>query len=214
MAYDAARGVTVLFSGDNGDWNTTLEDTWEWNGNTWTQRFVSGTWPFARLGHALAYDATRGVTVLFGGRNDNDRNSPYGDTWVLGAGPSITQQPTGQTILSGGTSTLIVAASAPPGGGALTYQWRRNGAPIADGPFGNGSVIHGAGTPSLVITSVALADNTVAFDCIVSNGFGSTTSYPAGLSVTPSCTADFNYDGLVNSNDFFDFLTAFFAGCP
>ncbi len=27
-------------------------------------------------------------------------------------------------------------------------------------------------------------------------------------------TADFNMDGLINSQDFFDYLTAFFAGCP
>src|SRR5262249_53598991 len=27
-------------------------------------------------------------------------------------------------------------------------------------------------------------------------------------------TADFNFDGVHNSQDFFDFLAAFFAGCP
>jgi hypothetical protein len=28
------------------------------------------------------------------------------------------------------------------------------------------------------------------------------------------CLADFNHDGVVNSQDFFDFLAVFFAGCP
>lgn len=30
----------------------------------------------------------------------------------------------------------------------------------------------------------------------------------------PECPADFNNDGVVNSQDFFDYLAAFFAGCP
>jgi hypothetical protein len=34
----------------------------------------------------------------------------------------------------------------------------------------------------------------------------------AFFAVAPA--ADFNADGIVNSQDFFDFTTAFFAGCP
>ncbi len=69
MAYDSARGVTVLFGGYTGTpvdepagWNN---ETWEWDGTTWTQRLVSG--PSPRMWHAMAYDSKRGVVVLFGG---------------------------------------------------------------------------------------------------------------------------------------------------
>jgi len=59
MAYDAARGVTVLFGGST-DFDIGLTDeTWEWNGTAWNQRFVGGPWP--NVYHALAYDAARGV---------------------------------------------------------------------------------------------------------------------------------------------------------
>jgi hypothetical protein len=37
---------------------------------------------------------------------------------------------------------------------------------------------------------------------------------PDGTLGNPACTPDINHDGLLNSQDFFDFLTAFFAGCP
>lgn len=62
MAYDAARGLTVLFGGWTGGTNNA--QTWEWDGTAWTQRVVSG--PSGRVSHAMAYDAARGVTVLFG----------------------------------------------------------------------------------------------------------------------------------------------------
>lgn len=37
---------------------------------------------------------------------------------------------------------------------------------------------------------------------------------PEGVADVPDCIADFNNDGLVNSQDFFDFLTAFFSQDP
>jgi hypothetical protein len=80
MAYDAARGATVLFGGhyrESGDHY--LGDTWEWNGSTWTLRSSSG--PPSRENHALAYDAARGVTVLFGGYYYQNGNNYFGDTW-------------------------------------------------------------------------------------------------------------------------------------
>ena len=77
MAYDAARGVTVLFGGYNGG-ATYNGETWDWNGTTWTQRLVSG--PSPRYGHAMAYDAARGVTILFGGGTSTVTS---GETWLL-----------------------------------------------------------------------------------------------------------------------------------
>jgi len=73
MAYDSARGVTVLFGGLGGSY--LYDDTWEWDGTAWTQ--VAATGPSPRWGHAMAYDSARGVVVLFGGFD----GSEYGDTW-------------------------------------------------------------------------------------------------------------------------------------
>ena len=84
MAYDAARAVTVLFGGyyvEDGGPGDELGDTWGWNGSLWTLR--SSTGPSPRQQHAMAYDAARGVTVLFGGLSWNGYDY-YADTWELG----------------------------------------------------------------------------------------------------------------------------------
>jgi hypothetical protein len=51
-------------------------DTWEWDGEVWTQ--VADTGPSARRGHALAFDSVRARVLLFGGRGA----SALGDTWA------------------------------------------------------------------------------------------------------------------------------------
>ncbi len=62
LAFDSARGKTVLF-GDPGG----MTDTWEYDG-AWQQVASSG--PGSRWDHSMAFDSARGVTVLFGGRNN------------------------------------------------------------------------------------------------------------------------------------------------
>jgi len=83
MAYDAKRGVVVLFGG--ADARSVKGDTWIWDGATWTQASEHG--PTPRTFPALAFDGGRAQVVLFGGRRvlfgtDADRRTVLADTWV------------------------------------------------------------------------------------------------------------------------------------
>ncbi len=93
MAYDSRRGVVVLFGGFTGRDRGALMygDTWEWDGESW--QLVATTGPSPRLGHAMVFDAARGVVVLFGGNDGTFRNETWewdGREWRLVAqtGPS------------------------------------------------------------------------------------------------------------------------------
>jgi cysteine-rich repeat protein len=77
MAFDHARGRTVLFGGNAASLiPVEMADTWEWDGVAWYQIPVEG--PPARTYHALVYDAARKRIVLFGGISLNE---PRNDTW-------------------------------------------------------------------------------------------------------------------------------------
>ncbi|RYX80611.1 tandem-95 repeat protein [bacterium] len=76
MAYDSARGVTVLFGGESSFGN--LSDTWEYNGTNWTPRTLA-TNPPAFYQGTMAYDSVRHVTVLFG---DNQTWEYNGTNWT------------------------------------------------------------------------------------------------------------------------------------
>jgi hypothetical protein len=87
MAYDAAHGQIVLFGGIRnvffGTGGFELNDTWVWDGTNWTQKSPA-TSPSTRSGSAMAYDATHGQIVLFGGfhRTSATVASYLNDTWV------------------------------------------------------------------------------------------------------------------------------------
>jgi hypothetical protein len=64
VAYDPVRQKTVLFGG----WNSSaglFNDTWEWDGTSWTQ--VPATGPQPRDNAALFYDAVRQRVLLYEG---------------------------------------------------------------------------------------------------------------------------------------------------
>jgi len=74
MTFDSKRGRTVLFGGE-GAGGTQLGDTWEWDGSFWTQMDNIG--PPPRHAHAMVYDSTRQVSILFGGFSA----AHLADTW-------------------------------------------------------------------------------------------------------------------------------------
>lgn len=79
MAGDVARGNLLLFGGAvrNGSSVTAFDDTWSWNGSTWTN-LAPAVHPSARCGHALAYHRPSQRVVLFGG---NDGTTQQTGTW-------------------------------------------------------------------------------------------------------------------------------------
>lgn len=68
MVFDSQRGVAVMFGGISNSpfGGASYNDTWEWNGATWTQR-TTATTPTRSGRYAMAYDTIRGRTVVFGG---------------------------------------------------------------------------------------------------------------------------------------------------
>ena len=123
--------------------------------------------------------------------------------------PVIIHQPVGLVVPAGQNAALTVAANGF--GNTLTYQWRKNGAPIA-----NGGAIAGATTPTLTFTP-ALVSDTASYDVLVTSpvscggGLLVTTSAAGFLAVTGTnpCPIDFNGDGFLDQEDLSGFLAAF-----
>ena len=81
--------------------------------------------------------------------------------------PTITAQPANLTVIELQQASFSVAAA---GGGSLTYQWKRNGTPIA-----------GATSSTLTISSTLPADHNAKYSAVVTNSAGSVTSTEAVL---------------------------------
>jgi hypothetical protein len=90
-------------------------------------------------------------------------------------GPSITTQPSNQTVTVGQTATFSVAAA---GTAPLTYQWQKNNLNIP-----------GAMAASYTTPATVSGDNGATFRVIVTNPVTNITSNPATLTVNPVVTS-------------------------
>ena len=81
MVFDEKRGRVVMFGGGTpgspGNPGQQLGDTWEFDGNAWTQRNIAG--PSPRMSPGMTYDSKRGLVILFGGVG---ATGMLGDTWA------------------------------------------------------------------------------------------------------------------------------------
>lgn len=82
MVWDSVRNRIVLFGGQTGaSPNVIYNDTWIWDGNTWTQLWPAGGPPAGRYNFAMAYDPVNQAVVIYGGNRGTP--STANDTWLL-----------------------------------------------------------------------------------------------------------------------------------
>jgi hypothetical protein len=85
MGYDPVRGVAVLFGGRAalGGPQSTVGDTWEWDGSSWQE--VLGEGPSARKEAGMAWDDVNQRMVLVGGHLEDGSFSDETWSYQLGA---------------------------------------------------------------------------------------------------------------------------------
>ena len=69
-------------------------------------------------------------------------------------------------------------------GGALNYQWKKNGIVLANGTNAAGTVVSGATTEVLTLTNIHTSD-AGSYSVVVTNILGTATSKVASLKVVP-----------------------------
>lgn len=124
---------------------------------------------------ALTFSFALACTACGGGGGSSPVSSPGTVTSGGGGGgttiaaPAITAQPASQSVAAGSPATFSIAAS----GSSVTYQWRRDGAPIA-----------GATSPTYTLPAATLEDRGSKWSVQVSNPGGTVTSSEAVLTVS------------------------------
>ncbi|OFV92099.1 MAG: hypothetical protein A3H95_05125 [Acidobacteria bacterium RIFCSPLOWO2_02_FULL_64_15] len=107
-------------------------------------------------------------------------------TLTLTAAPTITTQPTSQTITSGQNTAFTVAASGNPTPG---IQWQQSiDAGVTFNNLANSATYSGVTTATLTLTSVPAALHLTRYRAVATNSAGTATSNAATLTLTGAPT--------------------------
>ena len=141
--------------------------TYQWSQNgTAIAGATSATYSLASVTAANAGNYT--VVVTSGTGTSATTVTSAAATLTVNVLPVITTQPASVTPALGQTATLSVVATGSP---APTYQWFRNGVPLA-----------GATSPTLTLTNIAIA-NAGSYTVAIINDAGAVTSSAAVVAI-------------------------------
>src|SRR5262249_50855331 len=131
MAFDSVRGRVVLFGGQA---SADFGDTWEWDGNAWTQLTPSIA-PQPRIKAAMAFHAATGQMILFGGNSllttpytCNDTWAWNGTTWSALSPATIPHRRYFHVMSANDAAgTVVMYGGVDSGSGSINDTWEWNG---------------------------------------------------------------------------------------
>ena len=118
MAFDPIRGVVVLYGG-TGAGEVTLDDTWTWDGQDWTQ--VVGAGPPPMTQHSMVFDPARGEILVVGESNGVATWRFDGAAWSLAATGGPPSATTATVAYDPATRTVLWMGYAV--GAQVQWQW-------------------------------------------------------------------------------------------
>lgn len=192
----------------------TANNIGRWNGTQWRAMgsglqggFVQDVQQFGDELMAIGAFTTAGGSL-----------SAYFARWTDDPKPWLAVQPRSKPVNQG--LTLSLRAAAASGYVNVSYQWKRNGEAVQNGPGGassGGGTVSGAagalpspsdGSDIVLHIEGVQASDAGAYTVQFSNACNTTTSWPAAVSVN-TCVGDLNADGLVDDTDFNLFSAAY-----
>jgi hypothetical protein len=165
-----------------------------WDGTAW-RNFAHATdapvWALTTFGNEIHVGGT------FQDVRDDAIHSPLWARFSEDGVPWLAEQPRSTTVSCGDNAHFAIYPAL--GYGSISYEWRKDGVPLADGPTGTGSTILVSGT-DLYVQYAGPSDAGV-YDMVLTNHCGSTTSFPATLTVVHCCAEDLNGNSEITLQD-------------
>jgi len=131
LVYDSLRHKAILF----GDYSRPSNETWEYDGTDWTLRTLPQS-PGARGAQAMAFDASRGVTVLFGGLVGGYLGDTWeydGNTWIPISTPITPGPRYSYAVYNVGRHAVTIVGGGTPSG-LLDDTWEYQGPASSNSP--------------------------------------------------------------------------------